>query len=129
MPDLRRILLIEDDPDIAELLQRKLRKGFGAEVDVCTDGAHGLARARTAAYDLILCDLVLPGMDGLEVARQLKQPPEAVGAPLLFLTASMASAFRDRPPSAYGAVGAISKPVDLRTLCGLIREQLEAAGV
>lgn len=81
-----KILLIEDDTDIAELLEYNLRQErFSAEV--CKSGAEGLAKARRLKPDLVILDLMLPDMNGLEVCRGLKADPKTKSIPVLMLTA------------------------------------------
>ena len=80
------LLVIEDDPDIVELLRYNLeREGF--RVLVATDGERGLADATRHQPDLVLLDLMLPGLDGLEVCRRLRAQAETRGIPVLVLTA------------------------------------------
>ncbi len=80
------LLVIEDDPDIVELLRYNLeREGF--RVLVSTDGEHGLADAAKQQPDLILLDLMLPGLDGLEVCRRLRMQDGTRAIPVLVLTA------------------------------------------
>ena len=67
----RTILVIEDDPDIAQLVHLHLRD-TGYEVDVAQDGAAGLQQALAKSYDLIVLDLMLPGIGGLELCRKLR---------------------------------------------------------
>lgn len=67
----RTILVVEDDPDIAQLVQLHLRD-TGYEVDVAQDGPAGLQQALAKSYDLIILDLMLPGIDGLGVCRKLR---------------------------------------------------------
>jgi DNA-binding response OmpR family regulator len=67
----RTILVIEDDPDIAQLMQLHLRD-TGYEVDMAQDGSAGLQQALGKSYDLVILDLMLPGIDGLEVCRKLR---------------------------------------------------------
>lgn len=67
----RTILVIEDDPDIAQLVQLHLRD-TGYQVDVAQDGSAGLQQALGKSYDLVILDLMLPGVDGLEVCRKLR---------------------------------------------------------
>lgn len=125
---LRRILIIEDDLDVAAVLKFGLESGFDAIVDVSANGEEGLVRARGGDYDLILCDLMMPKVDGLEVARQLKQEEPRVAAPIIFVTGAK-SAFRTRTPQQHGAIGVISKPIPAREICARIRQLLAAAGV
>ncbi len=67
-----RLLAIEDDPTLGAHLFQHLN-GSGFEVTWCRDGEEGLAAARSGGYDLILMDIMLPGRDGLEILRQLRQ--------------------------------------------------------
>jgi len=67
----RTILVVEDDPDIAQLLHLHLRD-TGYDVDLVKDGLSGLQQALARSYDLIILDLMLPGMDGLELCRKLR---------------------------------------------------------
>jgi len=81
-----RILLVEDEPDIAEVLRYNLEKE-GFEVEVEERGDTALERIRREAPDLLLLDLMLPGLDGLEVARILQRDPRTRSVPLIMLTA------------------------------------------
>ena len=79
-----RILVVEDDAKMAELLRRGL-VGKGHTVDVATDGIKGLEKSQTLPFDAIVLDVMLPGMDGLHVARRLRG--SGVRVPILMLTA------------------------------------------
>lgn len=80
------ILIIEDDPDIVELLQYNLEKE-GFPVRTAADGETGLQAARRFKPGMILLDLMMPGMDGLEVCQNLKRDPNTAGIPLMMITA------------------------------------------
>src|SRR5512143_1658568 len=81
-------LLIEDDTRLAELLREYLGKS-DIDVRIAGDGERGLelAAAPRARWDVILLDLMLPGIDGLEVCRRLRARRELAGVPILMLTA------------------------------------------
>jgi two-component system alkaline phosphatase synthesis response regulator PhoP len=80
------VLVIEDDPDIVEVVRFNLeREGF--RVHDARDGERGLDQARRSAPDLILLDLMLPGIDGLEVCRRLRTSDETRAVPVVVLTA------------------------------------------
>ncbi len=82
----QRIVLVEDDSDIAEILRVNLaREGF--TLDVFTRGDSALAAIRSLPPDLVLLDLMLPGLDGLELCRMLKRDPKTSAVPLIMLTA------------------------------------------
>ncbi|MFA5517171.1 MAG: response regulator transcription factor [Desulfuromonadales bacterium] len=80
------ILAIEDEEDILALVQYNLSKE-GYRVTCATSGEEGLQAARSGRPDLVLLDLMLPGMDGLEVCRALRRDPEQAAVPILMLTA------------------------------------------
>jgi DNA-binding response OmpR family regulator len=79
-----RVLVVEDDTDIAEVLQRSLRMD-GYEVRLAGDGVAALEQANAFMPDLLVLDLGLPRIDGIEVARQLRERDDSV--PILMLTA------------------------------------------
>ncbi|MDZ7841205.1 MAG: response regulator transcription factor [Gammaproteobacteria bacterium] len=87
----RRILVIEDNLDIARLVQLHLRDA-SYRVDIVDNGAEGLDRARTARYDLIILDIMLPQLDGLELCRRLRA--DGSNLPILMLTAKTAEVDR-----------------------------------
>jgi two-component system phosphate regulon response regulator PhoB len=81
-----RLLIIEDDEDIQELLRYNLAKE-GYQVTKAVSGEEGLKAARAKSPDLILLDLMLPGIDGLEVCKLLKKDPKTESIPVVMLTA------------------------------------------
>jgi len=81
---MRRLLVVEDDPTIAEPLARALRRD-GYDVAVHGNGASALARARHGDVDMVVLDLGLPDIDGMDVCRRLRA--ESHGLPILMLTA------------------------------------------
>jgi DNA-binding response OmpR family regulator len=85
-PTTPRALVVEDDPDIGQLLTHYLQKA-GFEPTVLTTGRDVLARARREAFDVILLDLMLPGLDGLQVCRALRSDPATAQVPIIMLTA------------------------------------------
>ena len=74
-PTLKKILCIEDEHFISELYTRALTRA-GYEVDVQLDGQKGLAAAQTDVYDIILLDLMVPSITGIEILRTLRDPRE-----------------------------------------------------
>jgi two-component system alkaline phosphatase synthesis response regulator PhoP len=81
-----KVVVIEDEPDILEVIRHNLqREGF--KVLGCTDGAEGLKTVQTEAPALVLLDLMLPGMDGLEVCRLLKRDTVTQHIPIVMITA------------------------------------------
>ena len=81
-----RILIVEDDHDIAALIAHYLEKaGYGSEI--VADGAQALATAKATLPDLVILDLMLPGIDGLEVCRALRLDARTAALPIIMLTA------------------------------------------
>ena len=92
---MRRILLVEDNELNRDMLSRRLvRRGY--EVEIAVDGREGLSMASASSPDLILLDLSLPGMDGWEVLRRLKQDPKMKSIPVVALTAHALVTDRNR---------------------------------
>jgi DNA-binding response OmpR family regulator len=83
---MRRALVVEDDPDIVELVAHYLSKE-GWRVDTCGDGRDALDRLRGAAFDLLILDLQLPGMDGLSLCAELRRDDRTRRLPVVMLTA------------------------------------------
>jgi two-component system alkaline phosphatase synthesis response regulator PhoP len=82
----KKILIIEDDKDIVDLLKHYLTKEGYAAKDA-GDGISGLKKARDESYDLIILDIMLPEMDGLEVCKELRGSPKTSTIPVIMLTA------------------------------------------
>ena len=83
---MRRVLVVEDDPDIVELISYYL-EGEGFRVESLGDGSHAFERLRSTAFDLLVLDLQLPGMDGLSLCAALRRDPATESLPIIMLTA------------------------------------------
>jgi DNA-binding response OmpR family regulator len=81
-----RVLIVEDEPDIRSLLTFHLERE-GYQVLKCSTGTEALSQVRMSPPDLLLLDLMLPGMDGLEICRRLRQEPATASLPIVMLTA------------------------------------------
>jgi DNA-binding response OmpR family regulator len=81
-----RALIVEDDPDIGQLLALYLQKA-GFDATLLTNGREVVAHAKRQLPDVILLDVMLPGLDGLEVCRALRADPDTARVPLIMLTA------------------------------------------
>src|ERR1700686_2855532 len=112
-----RVLLIEDDRRLAASIQRGLGES-GLAVDLAYGGDDGIAAALSAAYDVLVMDVMLPGANGLAVSRQLRQ--QKVSTPILMLTAR--DAVDDRVSGLEaGADDYMVKPFAMRELLARIR--------
>jgi DNA-binding response OmpR family regulator len=113
----KRILIIEDNADLARLLAMHLRD-LSYDVDTSPDGPSGLEQAGRTAYDLIILDLMLPGMDGIEVCRRIREQPHYV--PIVMLTSR--SSETDRVVGLeVGADDYITKPFSIRELLARVK--------
>ena len=81
-----RVLIVEDEPDIRELVVHHLKRE-GYQVSAASSGEEALRQVQAAPPDLVLLDLMMPAMDGLEVCRRLRQDPATVSLPIVMLTA------------------------------------------
>ena len=82
----KRIILVEDEHDMAGLVAMRLRRE-GYLVEIASDGLEGLERIRSSPPDLVILDIMLPGMPGTEVAKELRADPRTAGVPVVMLTA------------------------------------------
>ncbi len=113
----RSILIVEDDPDIARLVQMHLRD-LDCDADIVADGAEALPRFDQGRYDLVVLDLMLPGVDGLEICRRLRARSSYV--PILMLTAK--SSELDRVLGLeLGADDYLTKPFSIQELLARIK--------
>jgi two-component system cell cycle response regulator DivK len=122
---MARILVVEDNADNMTLLQFLL-KSAGHIVLAATDAEAGLTLARTEQPDLILMDIQLPGMDGLEAAGLLKQGDATRAIPVIALTALAMKGDEERIRAA-GCDGYISKPIRYKEFLEAVGAQLAAA--
>ncbi|MGB7342513.1 MAG: response regulator [Phototrophicaceae bacterium] len=112
------ILYIEDNP-LNMRLVRKLVQSFGYAMIEATDGITGLDMVETERPDLVLVDLNLPGIDGLEIASILKANPDLAAIPVIALTANAMHGDRERCLAA-GCDGYIAKPIARQELRNIL---------
>ena len=123
---MARILVVDDNPHNAKLA-RVVLSGAGHEVLTAADAEEAQALVRSATPQLILMDLQLPGMDGLELTRRLKSDPATAAIPVLALTAN-AMRGDDERARAAGCEAYITKPIDTRRLPEQVAAHLPAGG-
>jgi DNA-binding response OmpR family regulator len=120
---LTRILVVDDEPDIATLIKHTLERAGDATVEVVTSGDAALKAVRDAPPDLLILDLNLPSVDGTEVCRLLRARPTTATLPIIMLTARTAEADRVSGLD-LGADDYITKPFSLRELAARVRAVL-----
>ena len=119
-----KILIIEDEKLLADSIGELLR-GKGFDVEIAYDGETGVQYAELGVYDLLILDVMMPGMDGYEVARTVRA--KRLGTPILMLTAR--SAVEDRITGLNaGADYYLTKPFDIRELLACINALLRRQG-
>jgi CheY-like chemotaxis protein len=117
------ILAVDDTPEHLELLARMLG-GDGYELALAVGGLEALARVAYEKPDLILLDVLMPGMDGMEVCRRLKAEPASREIPVIFLTC-MSDSHDILAGFAAGAVDYVAKPFRMPELLARVRVHVE----
>jgi diguanylate cyclase (GGDEF)-like protein len=125
-PDTGRILIIEDEPRLRTILKMQLETAKDARYEVRTaeDGLKGLEEVRRDPPDLILLDVMMPGMDGFDVCKRLKSDPLTSRIPIIFLTAKSTLEDRLQGLEAF-ADDYITKPWEQLELLFRVRNQLK----
>ncbi len=117
---LNRVMLVEDDTDIRTVASMALEMVGGMQVRACASGEEALAAVAEFAPQLIVLDVMMPGMNGPEVLAQLRARADTAAVPVLFLTAKAQpdeiARLRD-----LGAIDVLAKPFDPMTLADTVR--------
>ena len=122
-----KILLVEDNLGLVEIVQKYL-KILGYEVSVATTGTQGVEMAIEQIPDLIILDIMLPEIDGLEVASQIRRHPQTCFLPILAMTAN--TDFRMKIKAlAAGCDAFFQKPFTISRLANAIEKLLKARGM
>ena len=117
---LNRILYVEDDPDIRAVAELALVDVAGFEACLCESGEQALAHIDDFEPDLVLLDVMMPGMDGPQTLKALQERPGGLAVPAVFMTARLQPSEVEEY-RAMGAIGVIPKPFDPMTLGDQIR--------
>lgn len=108
---LREVLYVDDDPDIRELVQMSLETISQIEVRTADTGEAALCAMRTHRPDIVLLDVMMPGLDGPATLQRMRQSDDLVSIPVLFMTAKSQPLDLERLCQ-LGAIGVIGKPFD-----------------
>lgn len=117
---MTRILFIEDEPDIQAVAKLALEALGGFTLEICGSGKEALEKAPAFNPQLILSDVMMPGMDGPATLKKLRELPQCAAIPAIFMTAKV----QPNEVAAYkeaGAVDVISKPFDPMTLSSQVQ--------
>ena len=121
MAGLQSVLMVEDEDDIREVARLALETVGGLRVEMCASGEEALQKATDFAPDLILLDVMMPGLDGPSTLQQLRLLPELATTPVVFMTAKVMQSEMDEY-RALGAVDVIPKPFDPMTLASQLHQ-------
>jgi DNA-binding response OmpR family regulator len=125
----KRILIVDDEPSITRLLKLNLEQTGDYEVATENDSQAALATAKEFRPDLILLDVMMPGLDGGDLALAFEASPTMKGVQIVFLTAAVT---RDEVSKRHGMFGGyrfLAKPVDLREVLACLEQHLGAPRV
>ena len=114
---MKQVLVIEDNPDISQLVSMHLRD-MGSRVETAFNGADGYAKAHKKSFDLIILDLMLPGLDGIEICKRLRG--QSNYTPILMLTAKSTEVDRVLGLE-IGADDYLTKPFSIRELIARVK--------
>ena len=118
--ELQRILLIEDEADIRHIARLALERLGNFTVEECCAGNEATAKAKQINPDLILLDVMMPGMDGPTTLQELRSIPELAQIPVVFMTAKVQPQ-EQKQYTDLGAIGVIAKPFDPAALPDTLR--------
>ncbi|MFN7086278.1 MAG: response regulator [Burkholderiales bacterium] len=121
MPE--KILYVEDEPDIRTIARIALETVGGFNVRLCSSGPEALEAVAEFSPDCILLDVMMPGMDGPTVLKELRRMPHCATTPVIFMTAKVQHS-EVAQYKALGALDVIPKPFDPMTLAATVRQIL-----
>ncbi|MFL6693558.1 MAG: response regulator [Ramlibacter sp.] len=124
---LKKVLYVEDDADIRTIASLALEAVGGLTLQACASGAQALAQATVFAPDLLLLDVMMPGMDGPTTLARLRELPATRDVPVIFMTAKV-QASEVQHYKALGALGVISKPFDPMALASEVQALWDSRG-
>lgn len=120
MSELQKILYVEDEPDIQAVTKLALEEIGGFTLEVCSNGDEALSKASAFSPDLLLLDVMMPGMDGPSTLKALREISDIGNTPAIFMTAKVqpheVQEYKD-----LGAIDVIAKPFDPMTLSDNLR--------
>ena len=118
--DIRSVLLIDDEADIRTIGELALSGVGGLEVFLADSGETGLLLAKEKKPDVVLLDVMMPGLDGPSTFERLREDPETASVPVIFMTAKIQKHEVDRYRD-LGATGIIAKPFDPMSLADEVK--------
>ncbi|MEL0021402.1 MAG: response regulator [Rickettsiales bacterium] len=120
MSEIKKILYVEDEPDIQAVARIALETVGNYTLEVCSSGQEALDRAVAFGPDLILLDVMMPGLDGPDTLLELRKLDGLTDKPVIFMTAKVMDSEVQRYLD-IGAIGVIPKPFDPMSLAAQVR--------
>jgi len=124
--ELQRILYVEDDPDIQAVARLALETVGGFTVKICSSGPEAIEEAAAFAPDLLLLDVMMPGMDGPDTLRALRDIPALAEIPAIFMTAKIRPEEIEDLKTHQQVIDIVTKPFDPMSLSNRIRKIWQA---
>jgi CheY-like chemotaxis protein len=122
----KKILLVDDEEDFCFFMKKNLENTNEFQVITVTEGQKGIALARKEMPDLILLDIIMPGISGIDMADTLLNDPETKQIPIIFLTAVVGEGeMCGEPIAEIGGRNFIAKTVGIKKITAFIKEVLE----
>ncbi len=119
----RKVLLVDDEPDILEFMSYNFRKR-GFTVSTALNGREGIACAQAETPDIIVSDILMPVMDGIQMCKAMREDASLKNTPFLFLTA-VTDDYKVLYAMTSGADQFVSKPIRFEALLSMVNELLE----
>lgn len=119
---MKKILIVEDDRDISLALTVRL-KFAGFDVSIAPDAVHGMMKAVKERPELIILDISMPGGSGLDIAKRVRQNPDIIDVPIIFITANYDSAIQ-KEAELLDATGFFHKPYDADELLRTVQKAI-----
>jgi len=117
----KRILIVDDEVNLTQMIKLNLEAAGDYEVEIENEGASAVETAKRFKPDLIFLDLIMPDIEGSDVARHLKAEPELKDVPIVFFTATITSEEISKTGGMVGGQIFLAKPVSLKQLVECIR--------
>jgi len=120
---MKKVLIVDDEEDVLWMLGKRLR-AVGYSVITATNGTDAIGLAKSQHPDIIILDIIMPGMEGGEVAAELKEHPLTRSIPVILLTAMLSKTEEKKHGSMVGGHTALAKPFDIEKLLDQMKKLL-----
>jgi len=123
--DKKKVLIIDDEENFCKLVKKNIEQAGEFEVSIATNGVDGIKSARKIKPDLILLDIVMPEMDGTDVAALIKNDKDIKDTPIVFLTAIVREEEADSQANSTRGYSLLAKTVTVGDLIACIKSKIK----